>query len=58
MLGIATNALWGNPLFKVVILTILKFFQFKINRLLQKQDIRAAALHFLYAGIAKAEENS
>ncbi len=43
VLVIATNAFWGNHLFKVVILTItklltiLKFFQYKINSLLQRQ---------------------
>ncbi len=30
----------------------------KINSLLQRRDLRAAALHLLYAGTAKAEENS
>ncbi len=40
------------------LLTILTYFQYKINSLLQRRDLRAAALHLLYAGTAKAEENS
>ncbi len=57
---IASNAFWGNHLFKVVLLTILTFFQYKIILvfgLLQRRDLRAAALHLLYAGIAKCKSN-
>ncbi len=57
VLVIANNAFWGNHLFKVVLLTILTFFQYKINSLLQRRDLRAAALHLLYAGIAKCKSN-
>ncbi len=40
------------------LLTILTYFQYKINSLLQRRTLRAATLHLLYAGTAKAEENS
>ncbi len=66
VLVIATNVFWGIHLFKVVIVTIttlLKYLHFSsikyiIYSLLQRRDLRAAALHLLYAGIAKAEENN